>query len=249
MLTSFPVWGTFTVGRNTATAGTVFFSLIPPYPGPAGFAPFLYKAPANQTPNWLGERGAITHVTSLKYTTGTTLHQIGILRPKNFTTVASAAAINQAVINLTADPGIYSTNYKYPTPGSVVNAQVADHGIAAGDYAAYQLADGTWIADTVASVATLAITMTTTIPNITGGGVLAGAPFFYFGVAATGKDPATGLIDPQFDTTASTTNENFQDYETGICQGAHKGDPLIFYSPNPTAAGKLTLISGFYSPN
>jgi hypothetical protein len=39
--------------------------------------------------------------------------------------VASAAAINQAIINITADPGLYSTNYKYKFANGATCANVA----------------------------------------------------------------------------------------------------------------------------
>lgn len=250
MITPLSIGRSFSVGRATAAGSTAFIKGIPPYPGPAGGPPIMYGLVGTR-PNWNGPAGCFTHITDLIYTSGATLHQLAIMRPLNWTTVSSAAAINQAVINITADPGVYSTNYKYPQPSgfSTGTAVVADNAIAANDYCAYQLVDGTWVFDTVASVATLAITMTTNVPNITGGGVAAGAPFFFFGIVSD-SNPQTGVAHHQWDSIASTGNEKFQTAGgTSWCSSLNKGDPLIFYSPNGTNAGKLTTISGYYSPN
>jgi hypothetical protein len=247
---------TFSLGTYTAAGATAFAAIIPPWSPDGSSAP--YTADSRWVPNWVSPSGgAFTHVSSLVYTTGTTAHKIAILRPLNWTVLSSAAAGGQNVINIYDDPGVYSTNYKYPTPGGVVASvrggsggqggtapsQVADHGIAANDYAAYQLADGTWVADTVSSVSTLAITMTTNVPT---GGVLKNSPFFYFGTVAL-NDPATGQPQWQTVTTVSVRAQVMADVLGGSFQSIHPGDPLIFYSPNTTAAGVLQNLSGFYA--
>jgi hypothetical protein len=249
-----PAFGSFSTPGAAPIAGTPIVQGIPPFPGPAGTAPFIYNAVGlSGLPNWMsGPSNAITHVASLNVKAGSTAHAIIIARPKNWTTVASAAAAGQAVINITADPGIYSTNYRYPLPGVVASSaglyaypgRVPDSGISAGDYCAYQLTDGTWVFDTVASVSTLAITMTNNVPT---GGVAAGAPFFLFKVPGTNLDPATGQLDPSF-TTVVSANNVFTDYLVGICQSLHKGDPLLIVDGNATAADVLNYASGFYSP-
>lgn len=235
---------TFSVGTNTATGGTAFASLVPPSPG-GGIAPILYGADANHRANWAqGPAASRAHVTCLLYTTGTTAHKVAILRPFNWTTLAAAAAGGQKVVNLADDPGVYSTNYKYPTPGNVAPSQVGDNGIAASDYVAYQVADGTWVLDTVNSVSSLAVTLTTNLPT---GGALAGAALFFFG-AVSDKDPATGQVNWQTTTTASTNRQSLvPDNIAGGVQALHPGDPLVFYSPNGTAAGTLDHLSGFYA--
>lgn len=241
-----PILRTFSVGRYTAGGGTAFVALIDPYPGPVDSPRMVYKYVAGGVSNFRGAGGAVPHLTNLTYTNGATIHKVQLLRPKNFTTVASAAAINQAVINITDDPGLFSTNYKYPVPGGNTVANVADRGIAANDYCAYQLKDGTWILDTVASVATLAITMTTVVPNVTGGGVAAGALFYFFGLV-TDTDPATGQPQWATDIQASTNRVNLVDYIGGQFEALHMGDPLMFYSPNTTNAGILEGGAGYYS--
>jgi hypothetical protein len=233
-------------GTTTQTAGTAITLLCPPSPGNLGnSAPFIYKLDSSGNPNWWYGGVGITKVSLLRYICGSTSHQLKFIRPKNFTTVASAAAKNQAVINIVADPGIYSTNYKYLN--NQATAAVADNAISANDWCVYQLVDGTWIFDTVSSVSTLAITMSNNIPNITGGGVAAGAPFFFFGIS-TDKDPATGFAPMVRYTTASAT-DTYNDPRYGVAEGLHYGDPLLFQSDNANAAGFVSALQGFYSDN
>jgi hypothetical protein len=249
---------TFSVGTITQTAGTAIVALIPPWRGANGVC-MPYTCDARWKPNWVGPSGgAFTHLSSLVYSSTGTAHKVGVLRPLNWTVVAAAAAAAQAVINIYDDPGIYSTNYKYPTVGGVVAApqygggtqggtppsQVADHGIAGSDYAVYQVADGTWVLDTVASVSTLAITMTTNVPT---GGVLKGAPFFYFGTVSI-NDPGTGLAQWQTNTAVTASRAQLlNDVLAGSIQSNHPGDPMVFYSPNGSSAGALDEIAGFYA--
>lgn len=245
----FPLIGHWTSQTHTAAGGTAFARLIPPFCGNPGGPPNLFDLSKNPKNFGLG----VTHVTKVCYTTGGTAHAIAIMRPLNYTYVDSAAAINQAVINIKDDPGTYSTNYRYPNPNANAGtyqgkpAAVGNNAIAGGDYCAYQLADGTWIVDTVSSVSTLAITMTTAIPNVTGGGVLAGAPFYFFGVIGD-KDPATGVVNPQTTIAASQTRDaSWANSGYPVVSALHPGDPLIFYSPNTSNAGVLEFASGFYS--
>lgn len=237
----FPVLGSLNVNRATAAGATAFVIGVPPF---MGQTPFQFTS----TNCGLG----ITHLTRLLYTTGATAHQIGIMRPFNWTTTSIVTAKNVAVINLTADPGTYSTTFNYPNAlgsGNAValTAAMADNAIAAGDYLAFQLTDGTWWFDKVSSVATLAITMTTTLPNVTGGGVAAGARVYFFGVIGD-KDPNTGIVNPQTTSVASTFRIDQLQDQTGCgIAGLHRGDPLLFYSPNTTDAGVLEGIFGFYS--
>ncbi len=240
----------FSVPGGTATGGTAFAVGIPPFPGPANTPPFIYTLQPNGQPDWWSQSGCLTHITTIDQLNGSTAHTFYIARPKNWTTLTADAAAGQAVVNIAADPGVYTTNYRYPLPGVTPSAglytypgRVANNVIAASDYAAYQLPDGTWVFDTVASVSTLAITMTTNVPT---GGVKSGAPFFIFGVPGTDSDPATGQLDPSFKTIVSI-RQTIQDYVVGCFTSLHKGDPLLYYNANGTAADVLNVISGFYS--
>lgn len=226
-----PIYSTFAVGRATAAGGTEFAKLIPPFQ--------TEGAPAN------GVRSpGITHVSKLCYTTGATAHQIGIMRPFNFTTFSADAAAGQKVVNITADPGLYSTvaNWKYsPVPNAV--PRIANNAIAASDYVAYQCADGSYVIDTVASVATLAVTLTTNVPT---GGVKSGGQFYFLGVIGD-SDPSTADVNPQTTTVASAAQAVYwSDPIVGVVQAVHAGDPLMFYSPNTTNAGVLEFLCGFH---
>jgi len=182
----------------------------------------------------------LARVTTVCYTTGITAHTIGVMRPFNYTTFTADAAAAQAVVNIKDNPGLYATTYKYPKNGTL---RVADNGIAASDYVAYQCADGTWNVDTVASVSVLAVTLTNTLPT---GGVTNGGLLYFFGVIGD-SDPATALVNPQTQIAASLTRDkSWSDSVLGVMQALHPGDPLLFYSPNTTNAGILEFISGFY---
>lgn len=212
--------------KRTAAGNTAFTLLIPP-------------RSAND----------ISHITSILLSTGATAHSIMIMRPQNYTTLTSSAAAAQAVLNIKADPGIFSTNYLYPWPpgaGSAPVPSVADDALATSDYLAYQCADGTWVLDTVSSISTLAITMTTNVPTAT---ALAGTKVFFFGVS-TEKDPATNQAAEIIDTTnfASKTDVQlwFESYGHDFA-ALHPGDPLMLYDGNATNADQFETIAGYYA--
>ncbi len=247
-----PIWDTFAVPSATAAGATAFTALIPPYrwgSGGEGGAPSLYGLNVSGGPNWTGQHGAFTHVDTLLYTTAATAHKIGIMRPLNWTTFAAAVAKNATAITLTADPGVFSTNYKYPTPGGVVPA-LADDTIATSDYVAYQLNDGTWQLDTIASgtFAGANLVLTTGTANTAGATIAKGNVLFFFGIIGD-TDPGTGLGQWQTTSIASATRATMlQEAVLGGLKALHRGDPMIFYSPNTTNAGLLDHLSGYYSP-
>ena len=239
----FPAW---TVSTLTQTAGTAITRLVPPYPGSAQRPSTPYSVNANGLASWTGASTAWTHVSQILYTTSTTQHNVYVMRPLNWTYLTAAVAKNTTVFNVAADPGVYSTNYKYPTAGGVPPCQAADNAIAANDYVAFQYVDGTWQLDTVASVSSLAITLTTGTANRTGATVAANSPFFFFGIQ-TDVDPADGVAHWHTTTTASTNRAALiADYFSGGIQSWHPGDPMVIYVDNLTAAGALDLASGFY---
>lgn len=187
---------------------------------------------------------AITRLLKAIYTAGVTAHTLTAMRPLNATTTSAAASAGQAVINLTADPGDYT------------GSRVADNLIAANDYLAYQCADGTWVVDTVSSVSTLAITMTTNVPT---GGVNSGAPVFFYGII-TDTNPANSLAHPQFTLPASTVT-TLEDRDVGFVSSvanpnanftnfyiaSGKGQPLILHSGNASNAGVLEMVTAMYT--
>ena len=167
------------------------------------------------------------------------------MRPTNYTTLSAAVPKNTVIFNFTADPGLYSANYKYPTANGGAQRSAADDAIATGDYVAYQMDDGTWQADLVASVSTLAITLTTGTPNLNGATIAAGKPVFFFAVGGE-TDPATGQTQPGFDTIVSTRNIWQSNSGVGLVSALHPGDPLLFLDANGTAADFLNVLSGYY---
>lgn len=249
----FPTWS---IGQNTASLNTAFASLIPPSPG-AGPAPLVYEAnfANNQyTPNWQkGMSAAHTHLTKLNYTIGATTHDVYFCRPLNWSILSAAAAASQATISLVDDPGLYSTTYKYPTPGGIVApagtgggtppSQVANTAIATGHYVAYQYPDGTWFLDVVASGSYSALVLTSNFDVI----LPRGTVLFTFGIPGTTADPATGL-QAQFTTPTVSTNrvDLMAENLCGAFQTLHKGDPLMIYAVNTGSAGFLNWCSGFF---
>lgn len=248
-----PPLGTFSIpGRPTATGATAFAALVPPCPGAAGSGPQLF---ANSPTRSLG-RG-VAHVTKVIYTTGGTAHLLSIMRPKNWTYFDAALPKNTTLIpdsgTLHDDPGLYATTYKYagPQAGTLsygsLPVNVADNAIAAGDYVAYQLADGSWQLDTIASgTFGSSLTLTTGTPNRTGATIPQGSILFFFGVV-TDHDPQDGLLPFQTTIAASAVRDaSWADSLCGIASGARPGDPLVFYSPNTTNQGWLEQLTGFY---
>lgn len=236
-------FGTFSRGHKTATANTAFAQFIPPFTPPSG-APVGSGTVADPHVN----RGII-HVTDFVYRVSTTGHTVTVMRPFNYTTFSADAAASQAVVNLTADPGLYQTagRYKYPLPNGVTVPSTANNGIAANDYVVFQTASGQWVMDTVSSVSSLAVTLTTNLPT---GGVKKGGLLYFFGVAAN-TDPATNEANQTFLVTAhaSTLTEYKLQSDSGLWHSYHPGDPMIFHSDNSTAAGHIELIAGYYSKN
>lgn len=238
---------------GTKTAGTAINSLIAPFFGPRS-APVIFgplptispgAPPTAPAPNWYAN-AAYTHLTYLNYTTGTTAHTITVMRPLNFTAFKTAVPKNTTAITLMTDPGLYSTSYNYQLPGlATAPVQLADNALAANDYVAYQLADGTWQLDTIAS-GTFAggnIVLTTGTPNRNGATIAAGSPLFWFGVA-TDSDPATGLGQPVFTSTASSTANLINSSNGEGIPTLHPGDLLLVQSNNLTAAGTMNLVAG-----
>jgi hypothetical protein len=227
-----PYLGTWEAPRLTGVDAVAMVRLIPPMAG------------AGVQQNGVIARG-FTHVSTLCYTTQGTAHVIGFMRPFNYTTFDRNVA-SGATVNVFADPGLYSTvaNWKYsPIQGGA--PVIANNAIAASDYVAYQAADGTWYADTVSAVSTLAITLTNNLPT---GGVKAGGLFYFFGVIGD-SDPNTGQVNPQTKIAANATRDKTWNEPCGgsIVHTLHEGDPMLFYSPNSTNAGSLEVLCGYYS--
>jgi len=260
-----PVLGTY--GHGIVASGTTAATiLIPPYPGPPG-PPFLYNAQALNSPllgavsatkaNWLtSPQFGLTRISSILANASSTAHTVFIFRPLNWTYFPAGLAKNITAIpngsgasstGIFDDPGIYSTNYKYPTPGAVAPSTVADAAISSTNLnVCYQLSDGVWQFDTIASgTFNSSLTLTTGTPNRAGGAILPGAPMFYFGaIAGTLKDPATGLVAWTNGTLVSVVN-TIQDVLVGEYSAMHTGDPLLVYDANGTGADSI-VVQAYY---
>ena len=163
-----------------------------------------------------GQNGKRLALVGFDYLCGSTAHTLKVLHCGSVAgsrnTMASAAVSGQAVLNVTTSP-----------------TDPAGNATASGDIIAFQLTDGTWEFDTVASLSTLAITMNNSITGLDSGGgaaaVAAGAAVRIFGVISDGFNFTFGL-------TASVVT-HFDD--TILCQAPFIGDPLYVSNANPTA--------------
>ncbi len=261
-----PRGGSFKTKGATATAGTAYTIGVPPYPGPHGSPPGVYAIDSQGYPTWYGSRAAgggyFTKVNNFFHNSGSTQHTLFYLRPLNWSVVAVAGAKNTTAFTLADNPGAYSTNFHYPTSKGVIAntistaqlagvvygppSNVADLTPGSTHYFAVQLSDGTWFFDLLSafSTSTFVVTTTTTIPNITGGGVPAGAIFFLLGTTTT-VDPNTGYVPPAEYPLVSVMN-NFTGGEDGVCTAVHPGDPMMLYNLNATGAGFTGGLSGSY---
>lgn len=235
----------FSLAGQTQSSGTAIAVGIPPHVGPPGSSPYLY-ARENSSPNWLKTASiGVTHITNLVITSGSTAHTWYVLRPKNWGYINEAVTINDSTIVCNDNIGTYSTNYRYPLPGSVTaTGLAADNSPASGDYVMFQLDSGAWHFSAVSSFSPPTITIATATPNVTGATAAVGRIIFFFG-AGGDKDPITGLVDPNAQPAASATISlgNGQD---PIFSGLRPGDPLVLVNANATAASTLVAGSGFY---
>lgn len=254
------VVGSFSVPRTTQSAGTAITWFIPPLLGKQGDGgPIPFTVDTTKTlvcgansfkgfPNWWGQQSTYTHVTHASLINSSTTHTISILRPLNWTWFTAAVAKNVTAFGavLFDDPGVYSTNYKYPLPSNQV-VSTADAAISSTNkYVMYQLQDGTWQLDTIASgTFGSTLTMTTGTPNHAGGGIIKNSPLFYFGTT-TLKDPATAAT-LGFDTTVSVTQDLLASDHGSLWQNLHRCDPILFYNPNATGADTMAGMWGVYT--
>jgi hypothetical protein len=125
-----------------------------------------------------GHNGQKLALTMLSYLSAATAHSISFMYPKDSSvanagtsrnTTSASAASGQAVVNVTNTP-------KDP----------AGNAAAGSDIVAYQLTDGTWEFNTISSVSTKAITLSSNITGIDSGAgataIASGAKFLIFGV-------------------------------------------------------------------
>ncbi len=262
-----PGMPSFSITPPATAFSTAVATLIQPYAGGRGAA--MYSVSGGQ-PNWLNNW--YTHLTDLIVTCSTTVNVLAIMRPLNWTTFSAAVAKNATAISLTDDPGLYSTGYRYPIPGQTfappgtansVGPCASNNTIAAADYVAFQLADGSWHLSTIASgtQAGANLVLTTGTPNFSGGSVAAGSPCFFFGVAAD-TVPATKTVHLIATPIASTQKMNVLQGWGGNASAVgggggastgfgintlNPGDPLLILNPNATATTATDFVGGYYA--
>jgi hypothetical protein len=214
-------------GKVTQTADTVITRLIEP------------------------KAGCITRIRYLKYTAAGTAHTLTVMRPLGKTSLTAAAAASQAVVNVQINPGNYSA---IATALGTPTCRTSNNLAAANDFVAYQCADGTWVLDTISSISSLAITLTSNVPT---GGLALGTTLWWFGII-TDTNPGNAEAHPQFTLTASTAvtfgsvDDNYAGwlgslpaYPTLGMSGF--GEPMVCHSGNATAAGTLNEVSALYT--
>lgn len=255
MQAAIPVINTFNVS-SLASGTTAAQLLIPPCPGPAGSAPFIFKATGvgAQYANWLlAPNFGTPHVTSIRILSSSTVHSLIIFRPFNWTYFPSGLAKNTTAIpngtttGIASDPGVYSTSYAYATAGGLAPGITADAAISStNNLVCYQLADGSWQFDTIASgTFGSSLTLTTGTPNAAGGAIPTGGVMFFFGKNdGSLKDPATGTL-PFILQTKASLDTSYLENLNGIYNALHPGDPLFVYDGNGTATDSLHA-SGYY---
>jgi len=148
--------------------------------------------------------------------TSTTAHVLYLLQTgalagaRNSTTAAASAA--QKIINVTTTP-----------------TDPAGNAAAASDIVAYRCTDGSWEFNTIASVATLAITHTNNLAKA----VASGAAYLIFGTVAHGSYQS-------FTLTASVTNVS--PAVPIVAVNPYVGDPWYVTIPNATAASVIQTM-------
>lgn len=227
---STPIFGRRELGSATANAGTAYLKLVEPM-----------------------SVSAYTYIEFAQFTTTGTAHVLTVMRPLSMTFnnanpaqpcscyLTAAAAASQAVININQNPGTY-TAYTF---NNNATPRTANNGIAANDNVAYQYPDGTWEINTVASVSTLAITLTN---NLATGGLAAGAPVWFFGVK-TDTNPYDAQAHPKFNlyspsnpTTINLGSEGYPWMGT-----FNRGQPLLLTVDNGSNASVLERLTASYS--
>ena len=207
------------------------------------FASVDYHTETAATPiteNIQGKDGLRLALLSGSYLNGSTAHTLCFMYAKdaaaypgsarNTIDGATAAHIlsNQKVIDVVTTP-----------------RDPAGNAAAASDVVAYQLIDGTWEWNTIASVSTNAITLTSDIVGVdaeAGGTALAdGAPFMIFGVVGDGAYLALPLTVSVVNSWGATAGGS------GIVLvHPYVGEPFYVYDANATNAGFLNnLLFGY----
>ena len=185
--------------------------------------------------------GAMTRITGLRVSTLTTAHILTLLRPLNKVYASAAVAAGASSLILATQPGDFNASGGY--------VATADNNIATNDYVVYQLADGTYVGELV-TVSSLTLTITATPAG--SGGILAGAPVWFYGIV-TDTNPADNRAHPRYNLAASTTTTfsradglgSIPDHKE-MNVGKGKEQPLLLIIDNGTAASTIEAVGVEY---
>ena len=170
-----------------------------------------------------GQNGKRLALVGFDYLNAATAHSLKVLHcgtaAGSRNTTSASALSGQKVINVTTTP-----------------LDPAGNAAAASDIVAFQLTNGAWEFDTIASVATKAITHTNNITGVDAGAggtaIASGAAYRIFGVIGDNAEFTFGL-------TASVVT-HFDD--TVLMQAPFVGDPLYVTDANATNAGFINNL-------
>lgn len=172
-------------------------------------------------------------VTSFAYGVGTTAHTLTFMKACGQTTASAAAAAGQKDIALTSIALGFDSN------GAAEN-------LAAGDWLVWRDVNGAFIADVIASVASLVVTMTANVPAA----IAAGAVVWAFYEVGRGCHhtiiPAVSALFEIHGNNLVIGGITSQKANHANSIRSGNGDPVIFHSTNATAAGFLQALSGQY---
>jgi hypothetical protein len=207
------------IGKNTATAGTAWYALIPPY----------YNA---------GAYRGYSCLLQVNITNGNTATNFTFMRPQGATTATAAASTGVNTITLAADPG--------NNAGGLYSAFATNNNIAANDIIVTQNVDGTVTQYVVGAWNATTKVVTVSAANLSVN-IAAGAKVWDYGVN-TDNDPLTGMPYPIVPNgqAVNTTGSTFNTVAGGF-RGSRIGDPLLIYCGNATNAVTLNYAEYQYS--
>lgn len=168
-----------------------------------------------------GKRGLFTCLDSMRLTAAGTAHTATVLKDWSRTTLTANAAAAQAVINLAA---------------ALTDAD--GNAMAVNDHVAVELADGTWHNSTIASIATLAVTLNANLPSAA---KLGGAVVGYGAPADTNNAKNTFNVPA-----SATTQIPAAINDSALIRSRFMNSPLIISDNNITATGAIEDVQFSY---
>lgn len=172
----------------------------------------------------------ISRITELVYECAGTAHTLTVMKALGKTNTSAAAAAGDTTINVNA------------------LAFGDDQTLAANDYIVFKYTDGSWDYRIVSGVSTLALTVAAL-----DGAIASNSPVFLMGASGDSghfvlqprastrevySSPVSGVVD------SSSFYRDTTDNEVVVKTG--RGLPMLIYSNNATATGKLHCASGYY---